>query len=246
MRMNMEKEVRILEVYAVAVTLVAALIFLSGSKLPEKKAKFSEIDVERINVVEKNGKLDLVISNKSRLPDPIVNGKAMKRSGDEAGMIFYNDEGDENGGIGFGGGKTKDGYQAGGDLMFDQYKQDQTIGILYEDSNGKRRAGLQVWDRPDMSLEALSAKIDAIRGMKAGPEKDAAMQKLKEEAKHGAFGVTRLFAGKLPDKSTDLVLSDPEGRPRLTIAVDADGNPKLSFLDDSGKVTYQLPPNPHP
>ena len=34
-------------------------------------------------------------------------------------------------------------------LMFDQLKQDQTIGFSYTESNGRRTAGFQVWDRAD-------------------------------------------------------------------------------------------------
>src|SRR5688572_14476910 len=41
-----------------------------------QKTRFTEIDVERINVVEKDGKLRLTISNAARLPDPIIGGKS--------------------------------------------------------------------------------------------------------------------------------------------------------------------------
>ena len=40
---------------------------------------FGEIDVERINLVEKDGKVRLVISNVDRFPQPIV-GKTPDRS----------------------------------------------------------------------------------------------------------------------------------------------------------------------
>lgn len=39
------------------------------------------------------------------------------------------DEGDECGGLVFGGKKVGDEYSAGGALLFDQYKQDQVLGI---------------------------------------------------------------------------------------------------------------------
>ena len=42
--------------------------------------------------------------------------------------------------------------------MFDQFKQDQTVGISYNESNGQRSAGLQVWDRSEQPLS------DLIRG----------------------------------------------------------------------------------
>jgi hypothetical protein len=38
-----------------------------------------------------------------------------------------------------------------------------------------------------------------------------------------------------------LEISDIKGKPRIKISVAADGNPKLDFLDESGKVIYSLP-----
>ena len=60
--------------------------------------------MERINVVEPNGQVKLVLSNKERLPGPgnIVSGKYGKRAGMKSpGIIFYNDKGDECGGLSF-------------------------------------------------------------------------------------------------------------------------------------------------
>ncbi|MBA2304448.1 MAG: hypothetical protein H0W08_17700, partial [Acidobacteria bacterium] len=51
----------------------------------------------------------------------------------------------------------------------------------------------------------------------------------------------RLFAGKLPDRSATVSLSDAAGKPRLTLTVDADGNPRIEFLDGEGKVVSRLP-----
>jgi hypothetical protein len=34
---------------------------------------------------------------------------------------------------------------------------------------------------------------------------------------------------------------DPQGRDRIVMAVSADGNPSLQFLDDQGKVTAHFP-----
>jgi len=51
----------------------------------------------------------------------------------------------------------------------------------------------------------------------------------------------RLFVGKLPDKSATVSLSDAAGKPRLTLTVNADGNPRIEFLDAQGKVVSRLP-----
>jgi hypothetical protein len=54
-------------------------------------------------------------------------------------MLFFNDEGTENGGLIFSGPKNKDGkvIDSGGSLTFDQYEQDQIVQIEGSyDSNG--------------------------------------------------------------------------------------------------------------
>lgn len=59
-----------------------------------KNQKFEEIDVERINVVEKDGKVKMVISNAARQHPGAVDGKLIPREqGRAAGMIFFNERG---------------------------------------------------------------------------------------------------------------------------------------------------------
>jgi hypothetical protein len=58
------------------------------------------ITAERINIVDADGKPRLVISNTARFPDAVVRGKSYKRSiGDNAGMLFYDVDGTETGGL---------------------------------------------------------------------------------------------------------------------------------------------------
>ena len=56
----------------------------------------------RVNFVEKNGQVKMVIANKARLPGPgnIVSGKLGQREGLKGpGILFYNEKGDECGGL---------------------------------------------------------------------------------------------------------------------------------------------------
>ena len=131
-----------------------------------QKPRFAEIDVERINVIAPNGTPRLVLSNAERAPDVIINGKTYHRSGsNEAGMIFYNEEGSENGGMGFSG-RTRDGHvSASAGFMFDQYGQDQTVGLTYNEQDGRRSAGLRVWDRPNQSVTVLADMVEPIKLM---------------------------------------------------------------------------------
>ena len=78
--------------------------------------------------------------------------------------------------------------------------------------------------------------------MADGPEKTAAMQKLRESP--AAQAAERVMVGRDREQSAVVRLSDTKGRQRLRLSVDASGVPKLEFFDDAGKVTFSLPQNP--
>lgn len=53
-------------------------------------AKFDTLTVQRINVVDANGKTRLIISNSARFPGVEERGKVLERSiHDAAGLVFY-------------------------------------------------------------------------------------------------------------------------------------------------------------
>ena len=236
---RLERKVRRLKIYVAIATLACLVLLVSAFSVQNNKQKFDEIDVERINLVEPDGKVVMVISDRARFPDPIVGGKSFKRQGGATpGMVLYNSQGDEDGGFVWAGKKTESGYDAGAALLFDQFNQDQTIGIMYNDENGKRNAAFHVWDRPDQSVSEIAPRIDVVRNMQAGPDRQAAIASLRES---GAFGAERVFLGKNADHSAALVLSDSKGRARIRLSVDVSGNPKLELLDAAGKVVSSLP-----
>src|SRR5438094_189273 len=179
-----EREVRILRMYCLLTVPVLVLLVFAGFV---QKPRFGEIAVQRINVVEPDGKTRLVISNKTRAPDAVLGGKTFKRQGgNSAGLIFYNQEGDEDGGLVFSGAARNGRYEAGGALLFDQYHQDQVVGIQYRDDNGSRSAGFQVWDRSDIPAAETLEREQAIARMPDGPEKIAARERLRarDPARH--------------------------------------------------------------
>ena len=236
---NIQKRVRFLEVYAVVSLLVFGV--LAFTAFVQTKQKFDEITVERLNVVEKNGQLVAVIANRDRMPDPITNGKAFKTER-PPGMIFYNGEGDECGGLVFGassGARARQGdrYGAYGGFTFDQYQQSQAIGLVYNDHSGSREVGLKVWDRPETPQSEFIERGEAIRKMPEGPEKEAARKSLHQ----ADLSPTRIFVGKNKEREAKVTLYDAKGNARINMVVDAAGAPRLDFLDENGKVTYSLP-----
>jgi hypothetical protein len=227
--------------YVISATLFG-ILGLAAFQRATQKPRFDEIDVERINIVAPNGAPRLVISNAERAPDVVINGKTYHRSGsNEAGMIFYNDEGSENGGLGFGG-RTRDGHvSANAGFMFDQYGQDQTIGLTYDEQDGRRSAGLRVWDRPNQPVTVLADLVEPIKLMPDGAEKTRRMTAVRDSAlKLGLGGAQRVFVGKQSDRTATVVLADAQSRPRLRLVVDSAGAARIEFLDDKGGVVRAL------
>jgi len=229
---------RILVIYSGILTLTLALALITGAAGP-RKASFDEIDVGRINVVEPDGTIRLVLSNKSQFPGIIYNKKEYPHPNRKtAGLLFFNDEGTENGGLIFGGEKDKDGkVSAYGHLSFDQYDQDQVLVINATEEEGNRKATLSVWDRPDYSIGELLALQSRIQDL-TEDEKKAEYERFfaaREKAQ------PRLFLGKSDNGSVALRLHDVKGRERLVLEVTPDGSPILRFLDENGRETGRFP-----
>lgn len=120
---------QILITYSSILSTTFAVVLLMGAKSPHTQA-FDEIQVHRINVVEPDGTLRMVISDHDRIPGVIVKGKEFPRvDRPEAGMLFYNDEGTEKGGLIFGGHRNEKGQvvNSGASLSFDPYGGSQQI-----------------------------------------------------------------------------------------------------------------------
>lgn len=227
--------------YSAILTVAAAGALGTGAVAQSGTAtKFDTIDVKRINVREDDGTLRMIVSNTSRSPGIIFHGKERPHpSGNRgAGIIFYNNEGTENGGLTFSGQRGKDGkVSGGGHLSFDQFEQDQVIQLTQNEYDGRRWAGMIVNDRPEAPLDL--DLIDQYRKMPEGPAKTEMMKKLAA----GSFGVQqRLYAGKTRDRASTVVLGDAQGRPRIALKVTAEGAATIDFLDEKGKVVRSLSP----
>jgi hypothetical protein len=123
---------RWLIVYCGALTAAFAATLLMGASSAHRKGAFDELDVQRINVVEPDGTLRLVISNTAMAPGVIYHGRQYPHPDGRktAGLIFYNDEGTENGGLVFDGSRDGSGkVSSHGHLSFDGYEQDQTLVV---------------------------------------------------------------------------------------------------------------------
>lgn len=140
---------QLLVTYSAVLSTTLGVMLLMGAK-SHRSSAFDEIQVHRINVVEPDGTLRMTISNHDRMPGVIVKGKeSPSLDRPQAGMLFYNDEGTENGGLIFGGRRNEKGeiVDSGGSLSFDKYGARQIVQLAGVDDKNNRFAGLAVNDQ---------------------------------------------------------------------------------------------------
>src|SRR5580692_12203611 len=149
-----------------AISMFLCVIAWGQAEAERNVTSFREIDVQRINVREPDGTLRMTISNSATAPGLIFKGKEHAFPNRQAaGILFFNDEGTENGGLLYGGSKKGQNVSSGGHLSFDQYEQDQVISLDQTEEHGRRRAGLTFFDRPTSALSMdLVDKLDTPEG----------------------------------------------------------------------------------
>src|SRR5260370_30044433 len=115
---------RFLTIYSGVLTVVFAVTILGGFA-PSKKTVFEEITVQRVDIVEPDGTLRMVISDKTLFPGIFLKGQEHHHPNRRtAGMLFFNDVGTENGRLTFCGGTNKKGlWTSYRNLTFDEYEQ---------------------------------------------------------------------------------------------------------------------------
>lgn len=235
----MTRAERYLTLYAGVLTVAVATALLTGAT-SGNTATFQELDVQRLNLREPDGTLRYVLSSSARFPGAIIKDREYEHPRPQAGMLFYNDEGSEVGGLIFAGSKGSDGkVRSGGSLTFDRYEQDQVVQIMGLDQGGNRvLAGMQVSDRPDRSIALDFEEKAALEAMPAD-ERKALMAARNKENHHGAG---RLFVGRNGGGDATLLLSDAQGLPRMQLKVTPDGAASIDFLDEQGDITGQVTP----
>ena len=205
-----------------------AILFLTFNSFTEKTddltvKKFSTIDVERINIVEPDGTVKLIITNVDQFPtgegtkinDIPTNASRKKR----AGMLFFNEDGIECGGLIYDGMKKGKEHRSGLSLTYDQYNGDQVMQLLnkdYQDGDGNRRVSSSLMFNDRRSDEAIS------------------------EGKVGK-GVPRVMLGKSRSQNNGLFLFDDKGRPKAMFYIDKDNKPRLETYNDKMEVVHSWP-----
>jgi hypothetical protein len=240
--MELSKQIRVLKLYVAILTVIAAaclialILLLRGNRQTVEPGtghiKVDEITTHRINIVEPDGRLALVISDHSRQHPGRMNGKDFPARDRPAGMIFFNEEGDECGGMVYDGTKKEASFT----ISVDQYKNDQIMQLSYEQDSAatlSRSYGLRLWDRNDHFT--LQQRFDFYNALP--PHDSVALRTgLDSLRKLGYLSVERLFLGHTADGQTGLFLRDNKGIPRLRICIGKENQPLIQTLDEQGRV----------
>lgn len=223
--------------------------------------KFDEIDVERINIVESDGTLKLALFNSSKLKRGL-DGNKRQGTGTISGMWFYNEEGYEAGGLVFDGKKITGGQKSGVGLMFDGYRQDQTIALQHNEKKDSitsyYESGLRIMSRPDRSdvkeeYDFYKLKYPDTFGDENTPRlsKKVIDSMDMELARQYKVAKQRIYLGSVRGNTKDgwfdnsgLYIKNKYGKDMIKIYVDKDNNPKIEILDTLGQVVkYNLIPD---
>ncbi len=231
---------RFLAIYSGCITLIFLITVLCGFSEVRHLRRFDEITVHRINVVEPDGTIRMVLSNKDRAPGLYIRNKEHPHdTRQSAGLLFYDDEGTEDGGLIYGLTKDQSGHAIGSDvhLSFDKYMQDQVFTIDAGQYNHQEYSQLTMQDRGDYSvLEGIEASHRISKLPEGQREAEWAKFKSTHPGDH-----TRVLLGRAADGAAALRLKDRDGHDRIVMRVAPDGTPQLQMLDAIGNIVDELP-----
>ena len=242
-----------LVVYSGVLTLAVVVALLSGfTEAGGGNAHFNTLTVQRINFVEPDGTLRMVLANNHKIPNVIIAGHEYpdygnRKASTAAGVLFSDANGTESGGLTFGGRKASDGSKSRwGHLSFDAYDQDQMFAIDATSDGTNQATTMKIWDTPSWSIKEYLDLLDAIRNLPPAEQQARIAQFV---ATHPEAQLRVLLSEEnypdAPDFSRNIFsLNDRAGNERTRLGIDAQDKPALKFLDTAGSVTHEYPPTP--
>ncbi len=243
---------KFLAVYSGVLTIMLCTALLTGFA-DYRGPKFDTITVQRINIVEPDGTLRMVLSNNRKIPAIIMHGKEYpdfggRRASTAAGILFFDAEGSESGGLTFGGRKDEQGrISRFGHLSFDRYEQDQMFTIDAVDDGTNHRSTIQMIDQPDWSIVEYLDLLVSIQNLPE-PEREAAIEAFFETHPIDDAGVRTILSNeKYPDAPANsynaLRFIDTSNQERLRAGLDSADEPSIELRYQSGNVTHSFPPS---
>src|SRR5215813_1541457 len=141
METKLLRQIRLLLICVVVLFVATASLVVNCFFPILPQQRFRVLSAERINILEKNGILKAALSNSAGFNE----GQRREQGGVTfSGLMFYNEEGQETGGLVYRGKTIAGGQDADVSLTFDQYNQDQVVYLHHEEL--KNAEGLKIDD----------------------------------------------------------------------------------------------------
>ncbi len=235
---TMKRQINLLTGYAIVSSMLFAFFILSSFNTgANQDLELDELTVKKINLIGEDGSLRMVISNETRQHSGRMGGVDFPKRDRPAGILFYNDEGDECGGIIAKVGTENGSTISGMSFTMDNYLDDQVIQILnaetYNNGNAEIQRGLSINEFPlGTNLVSRTAKLAELEKIEDSEERQEKMRALwnKEGSRR------RLFVGRNINNDSGLFLYDINGKPKMKIYVDKNGDPKIEVIDENGNA----------
>ena len=248
MEATLVRQIRFLQI-TVAVLLVVTAALVVNLRYPFIAQRVNVLEAEKINIREKDGTLKAVLSNSAGFT--AMGGQRAKQPGGVpfSGLMFYNNEGEEEGGLVYRGKAIPGGQDADVSLTFDQYRQDQNVYLHHEEHRDGRTQsiddGLTIISRPDHTQTREEYALYAAMEKLPPEQRDALRLKSLQE---GKISTRRLFVGDrrgLRDDSAyddvGVFIKNRWGRDAIKLYVDFQNKPHLEVYDELGKsIIYEL------
>src|SRR6202050_1776448 len=160
METKLLRQIRLLQICVVVLFASTALLCINIFHPLLQKQMFRLIEAERINIREKGGVLKAALSNSAGFNE----FQRAERGGVTfSGLMFYNEEGQEEGGLVYSGKAAPGGQDADVTLTMDQYRQDQNVYLHHEEHKDVQSVriedGLSINSRPDWTDNKEEYKI---------------------------------------------------------------------------------------
>ena len=190
------------------------------------KEILKELNVEKLNICEPDGTVKMTLFNSQNIPSMILEGEDIMpghRSNDGvSGAMFYNNEGDECGGLIYGSDIDDDGeVTMGMSLTFDKWKQDQVLQLNLQKQGEKEQYGISIYDRPEYSIRQSVDLLKEIRSTKDQKEQTRLYHQLMKN------NHKRVFIGHDTDGDTKIALYDSKGKEKVKIFIDENDEPQV-------------------
>lgn len=246
MEAKLLRQIRQLQVCVLVLFVSTVLLVLNAVHPLLTKQRFKILEAERINIREKTGILKAALSNSAGFNEF---QRAERGQVTFSGLMFYNEEGQEEGGLVYSGKAAPNGQDADVTLTMDQYRQDQNVYLHHEEhkdaQNFRIEDGLSINARPDWTglkeEYSIYGEMDKLGSEKQDELRLKSLQAGKISSNRVFFGVRRGSENGVAYDDSGVFITNKWGRNAIRLYVDNDNKPHFEVYDPFGKsIIYQL------